>query len=133
MSTEVIRQVKAEGSDLVAMVNGVEVFRGRAGAIVDKAYNIVEAVSRHEGEFKVESEIRENRRMYFVKAGNMILKESASAGKIHDFADRLNGASKAAPALSEPHVEQEPQGDPAEYADGAQPPQADDEDLFADQ
>lgn len=119
MSTEVIRQVKAEGSDLVAMVNGVEVFRGRAGAIVDKAYNIVEAVSRHEGEFKVESEIRENRRMYFVKAGNMILKESASAGKIHDFADRLNGVPKAAPVPSEPHVEQEPQ--------------ADDEDLFVDE
>lgn len=126
MESKVIRQVKAEGSDLVAVVNGVEVFRGRAGAIVDRAYNIVEAAEAHTGPFKVESEVRNNRRFYFVKAGNMILKESASAGKIHDFADRLNGVKTEAVAADA--GESAPHG-----SDAGAPLGAPDSDLFADQ
>lgn len=96
--------INLEGQDLVAYANGVEVFRARAGAIVERAYGIVEAVKGHEDPFKVESHVRNNRRYYFVKAGDVVLKESVHAGKIHDFADRLNGV-EAEPQEQEEGVE----------------------------
>lgn len=87
METKVIRQ----NGEFAAIINGVEVFRGKTTAAANHAHDLVDAAKAHEGPYEAKSEVRNNRRVYFVKAGEVTLKESANAGKIHDFADRLNG------------------------------------------
>ncbi len=80
--------------DWVSRLGKLELFRGRAGKAAEKAWDTTEAVNAAMAEavepVEVHNEVTQGRRRYFVKVGHVVLKESANAGTVHDFADVFN-------------------------------------------